>query len=148
MSYFPKPYHQSKSIIKFGLNLPNYETKFDLEIATGKSEFAKMFDIASLKSDIDDLNINKLKTFPFDFNKLINVAKNDVTKTTVYNELVRKINPIQNNNSSDLIKKTDYNRKIKDIEIKFLMAIFTLLLSNLIGYWEKSLLKFSKISNK
>ena len=148
MSYFPKPYHQNKSIIKFGLNLPNYETKFDLEIATGKSEFAKKFDIASLKSDIDDLNINKLKTFPFDFNKLINVAKNDVAKTTVYNELVRKINPIENNNSSDLIKKTDYNRKIKDIEIKFLMAIFTLLLSNLIDYWEKTLLKFSKISNK
>ena len=66
----------------------------------------------------------------------------------MYNELVRKINPIQNNNSSDLIKKTDYNRKIKDIEIKFLMVIFTLLLSNLIDYWEKTLLKFSKISNK
>ena len=58
------------------------------------------------------------------------------------------LNPIQNNNSSDLIKKTDYNRKIKDIEIKFLMAIFTLLLSNLIDYWEKTLVKFSKISNK
>ena len=51
--------------IEFELDLSNYATKSDLKNATGvdTSDFTKITDIASLKSDIDKLNINKLENF-------------------------------------------------------------------------------------
>ena len=43
------------------------------------SEFARKTDLASLKSVVDDLVIDKLKTVPLDLSKLlINVVQNDV----------------------------------------------------------------------
>ena len=35
-----------------------------------------------------------------------------------YNELVKKVNNINTTDSSDLVKKTDYNTKISEIENK------------------------------
>ena len=66
MSYFPETYIRSKNKIKVELDLPNYETKFDLKNATGvdTSGFAKKADLASLKSDIDILDIDKLEKVP------------------------------------------------------------------------------------
>ena len=45
------------------LDLSNYATKVDLKNATGvdTSKFAKKVDLANLKSDIDKLDIDKLK---------------------------------------------------------------------------------------
>ena len=47
------------------LDLSNYATKSDLKNATGIDtlSFAKKFDLASLKSSVDKLDINKLKMF-------------------------------------------------------------------------------------
>ena len=44
--------------------MANYATKSDLKNATGAniSKFIKEVDLASLKSEIDDLDIDKLKT--------------------------------------------------------------------------------------
>ena len=44
------------------------------------SKFAKRVDLASLKSDINQLIIDKLKTTPVDLSKLSNVLKNVVLK--------------------------------------------------------------------
>ena len=46
--------------------MPNYATKFDLKNAAGvhTSKFAKKADLASLKSDIDKLDIDKLVKVP------------------------------------------------------------------------------------
>ena len=46
----------------------NYATKSDLKNAKGTdtSDFAKKADLAFLKSDIDELDINKLKNVPSD----------------------------------------------------------------------------------
>ena len=41
-------------------------------------DFDKKPNLASLKLDIDRLNIDKLRTTPVDLSKLSNVAKNDV----------------------------------------------------------------------
>ena len=47
--------------MKVELDLSIYVTKSDLENATGvdTSDFLKKFDLASLKSDVDKLDINK-----------------------------------------------------------------------------------------
>ena len=44
--------------VKVKLDLSNYPTKTDLKNATGDdtSEFSKRTDLASLKSDVDDIN--------------------------------------------------------------------------------------------
>ena len=71
--------------------------------------------MASLKTEVDKLDIDKLTTVPVDLSKLGNVVKNDVIKKTVYDKLVAKVNNID---TSGLVKKTDYNIKITEIEDK------------------------------
>ena len=63
MSYFPEPHTHSKNKLDVELDLPNYATKSDFKNATGAdtSDFAKKVDLASLKSDIDKIGIDKLK---------------------------------------------------------------------------------------
>ena len=58
--------------MKVELDLSNYATKADLKNATGvdTSKFAKKVDLANLKSNIDKLDIDKLKIVP---NKLSNL---------------------------------------------------------------------------
>ena len=52
--------------MKVEIDLSNYATKVDLKNATGAdtSKFAKMLDLASLKSDVDKLGIDKLEKAP------------------------------------------------------------------------------------
>ena len=61
----------------------NYATKIDLKNAAGvdESKLAKKVDLANLKSDVDELNIDKLKNVPTNFSNLkIKVNKLDVDK--------------------------------------------------------------------
>ena len=60
--YFPKP-KSFEANVKVELDLSIYPTKADLKNAAGvdKSDFA---DLASLKSDVDKLDIDKLKNVP------------------------------------------------------------------------------------
>ena len=80
--YFPKP----KSLEvneKFELDLSNYATKADFKNATGvdTSSFAKKVDLASLKSNVGKLDINKLKNVPSNLSNLKSkVDKLDVDK--------------------------------------------------------------------
>ena len=52
-------------------------------------QFAKKADFATLKLDIDKLDIGKLKTAPVDLNKLSDIVKNEAVKKTEYDELVK-----------------------------------------------------------
>ena len=51
--------------------MSNYATKSDLKKATGAdtSKFARKTDVVSLKSDIEKLDVDKLKTVPLDLKK-------------------------------------------------------------------------------
>ena len=57
----------------------------DLKSATSidTSKFAEEGDLACLKLAVDELNIEKLKTFVVDINKPSNVVKIDIVKKTV-----------------------------------------------------------------
>ena len=59
--YLPKPYYLGTNV-KVELYLSNYATKTDLKNSAGVDEsfFAKKFDLANLKSDLEKLDIAKL----------------------------------------------------------------------------------------
>ena len=62
------------------------------------SSFALKSNLASLKTEVDKIDANKLKTVPFDLTKLSNVVKIDVTKKTKYSKLVNKVYNIDTTN--------------------------------------------------
>ena len=74
--------------------------------------------LSNLKSKLSKLDIGKLEITPVDLSKLSNVVKNDVVKMTENDELIEKINNITTTDTSNLVKKTDYNTKICEIENK------------------------------
>ena len=54
------------------------------------SSYALKTKLAALKTEVDNIDIDKLKTVPNDLAKLSNVVKNDVVKKTEYNVLKNK----------------------------------------------------------
>ena len=71
--------------------------------------------MASLKSDVDELDIDKLKTVTDDLSKLTNVVKSDVVKKTVYDGLVKKVNAIQTVDTSNfVIEIIEIEKRIPD----------------------------------
>ena len=99
-------------------HLSYYATKADLKNAADvdTSDFAKNADLTSLKSEMDNWDIDKFKTTPFDLNKLSDKIKNQVVKKTGFDKLVKKSNAIKTTDTSNLVEKADYNAKIGEIE--------------------------------
>ena len=86
MSYYP-PYRSSRNNVKVKFDLSDYATKDDVKKIThvDVSSFASKTNLASLKTEVDKLDTDKLKTTPIDLSKLSNVVENDVVKKTDYN---------------------------------------------------------------
>ena len=79
------------------------------------SKLAAKSDLANLKSEIDKIDVDKLKTVPVDLSKLSNAVNNDVVKKTVYDKLVAKVNNID---TSGFVLKTKYKADKLDLEKK------------------------------
>ena len=79
--YYP-PYRSSSNNIKVELDLANYATKTDLKNMThfDVSSFASKTNLATLKTEVDKIDTDKLQTVPDDLAKLSNVVKNEVVK--------------------------------------------------------------------
>ena len=118
--YFPKPYELFGGDINVKVDLSNYTTKTDIKnishVAT--SSFTLKSNLASLKTEVDKLDIDKLVPVPVDLSKLSDVVKNDVVKKTVYDKLVAKVNSID---TSRFVLKTKYDRDKAEIENKILI---------------------------
>ena len=86
--------------------MSNYATKSDLKNATeiDTSKLAAKSDLASLKAEVDKIDVDKLKTVFVDLSKLSNVVNNDVVKKTVYDQLVTKV---KNIDTSGFVIKTN-----------------------------------------
>ena len=126
--YFRKPYKPFGGDINVKTELNNYAAKVDLHNATEieTSKLAGRADLASLKAEVDKLDIDKLVPVPVDLSKLSGVAKNDVVKT-VYDKLVAKVNNIS---ISVFVLKTNYDieksdsvNKISDTDKIFLILV-------------------------
>ena len=138
--YFPKPYEPYGGDINVKVDLSNYATKSDIKNIShvDNSSFALKTNLASLKTEVDKLDIDKLVPVPVDLSKLSDVVKNDVVKKDVYDKLVAKVDNIDTSgfvlktkydtdkseleneipDTSGLVKKTDYDAKITEIEGK------------------------------
>ena len=136
--FFPKLYKPFARGINVKLGLSNYATKTDIKNIShvDTSGFALKTNLATLKTEVDKLNIDKLVPVPVDLSKLSDLVKNDVVKKTLYDKLVAKANKmdtsgfmlktkydtdkweLENKIPSDLVKKADYNSKITEIENK------------------------------
>ena len=66
------------------MDLSNYATKADIKDIShvDTSSFALKTNLATLKTEVDKLDIDKLKPIPNDLSKLSNIVKNDVVKKT------------------------------------------------------------------
>ena len=82
-TYYP-PYKSSSNNIKVELDLANYTTKTDLNNIThvDVSRFASKTNLAALKTEVDKIDVDKLKTTPTDLAKLTNANENDLVKKT------------------------------------------------------------------
>ena len=80
-TYYP-PYKSSSQNIKVELDLANYATKDDVKNIThvDVSSFASKTNLAALKTEIDKIDVDKLKTAPVDLAKLTNAVENDLVK--------------------------------------------------------------------
>ena len=103
--YFP-PYNSGENI-KVELDLSNYATKDGVKNIThvDVSGFASKTNLAALKTEVDKIHTDKLKTEPDDLAKLSNVVKNQVVKKTDYNTLKSKVDSID---ISTLVTKTNF----------------------------------------
>ena len=69
------------------------------------TNFTLKTSLANLKTEVDDLDTDKLKTVPVDLSKWSNVVKNEVARKDEYNKLVNKVNNID---TSGFLLKTKY----------------------------------------
>ena len=111
--YFP-PYNNSSENIKVELDLSNYATKKDMKDIThiDASGFASKINLAALKTEVDKIDTDKLKTVPDDLATLSNIVKNDVVKKTDYNALKSKVDGID---VSKYVGRTKYETDGKAI---------------------------------
>ena len=103
--------------------MSNYATKISLKNATGLIHhlLLKKVDLANLKSDVDNLDIDKLKNLPTNLNNLKNkVEKLDVDELISVLVDLSKLSDVVKN---DVVKKDEYNSKIKNIEDKILILL-------------------------
>ena len=93
MSQYYPPYKSSSNNIKVELDLTNYATKNDLKNIThvDVSSFASKTNLAALKTEVDKIDVHKLKTTPVDLAKLTNATENHLVKKTVYHTKVTSI---------------------------------------------------------
>ena len=116
-SWIDKKDHRSHGgDIKVELDLGNYATKTDIKNVThvDVSSFASKTNLASLETEVDKIDADKLKTVPADLAKLSNV-KNDVVKKTEYNSLKTKVDSI---GITNFVLKTKYEKDGSDFEDK------------------------------
>ena len=117
IEYIPEPKSLGRRV-KVELDLSYYATKADLKNTTGvdTSKLAKKFDLVDLKSNVNKLDIDKLKNVPSHLSNLKSkVDKLDVDKLAPVPVDLSKLGDVVKH---DVVKKDTYNAKIKNIEDK------------------------------
>ena len=104
------------------VNTLKFAKKVDLEnlkLNVDKLDIDKLKNVpsglSSLKSKVDKLDIGKLETTPVDLSKLSNVVKNEVVKKTEYNAKIKNIED-KISDITNLATKSTLNAKINDIK--------------------------------
>ena len=101
--YFPKPYGSFGGNVKVELDLSSYATEADSKNVTrvDTSKLAAKSDLAVLRAEFDNIDVDKLKTVPVD------LSKYDTDKLNLEKNIL---------DTSGLVKKTNHSAKISEIE--------------------------------
>ena len=86
-----------------------------MEVHVDTSTFALKTNLASSKTEVDKLDIEKLAPVPVDLSKLSDVVKNNVVKKAVYDQLLAKVNNID---TSHFVLKVKYQTDKTELEKK------------------------------
>ena len=116
--YFPKPYKPFGGDINVTVDLSNYATKDDIKNIThvDTSSFALKTNVANLKTEVDKLDVDKLRSLRNNLSILkTKVDKLDIDKLAPVPTDLSKLSDVVKN---EVVKKTEYNAKIKNIEDK------------------------------
>ena len=103
--YFPKPYEPFGGDINVKIDLSNYATKDDIKNIThvDTSSFVLKTNVANLKTEVDKLDINKLRSLPNNLSILkTKVDKLDVDKLAPVSADLSKLSNAVNN---EVVKK-------------------------------------------
>ena len=152
MSQYLPPYNNSSENIKVELGLSNYATKKEIKDISNVDTNSY-----ALKTEVDNIDTDKLKTLPNDLAKLSNVVKNDVVKKTAFNILKNKVDAIDNSgfvtrtkfttDSNALDDKIDkIEKKIPDISGLATKSSVTRLITEQEDYTDKVKKKIPDIS--
>ena len=133
ISYCP-PYKSSSNNIKVELDLSNYATKDDIKNIThiDVNSYATKTNLAALKTEVDKIDVDKLKTVPDELAKLSNVVKNEVVKKTDFSVdtyFTRTKFSTDTNALDDKIDKVE--KKIPDVSGLATKSSVTILIKNL-----------------
>ena len=116
--YFLQPYEPFGGDFNVKVDLCNYATKTDIKntLHIDTSSFVPKSNLASLKTEVDKLDIDKLKSLPNNLSNLKSkVDKLDIDKLAPVPVDLSKLSNIVKN---EVVKKTEYNSQIKNIEDK------------------------------
>ena len=114
MSQYIPPYNNSCENIKVELDLSHYATIKDIT-HVDTSSYALKTNLAALKTEVDNIDTDKLETVPNDLAKLSNVVKNDVVKKTEYNTLKNKVDAID---TSGFVTRTKFTTDTNALDDK------------------------------
>ena len=153
-TYYP-PHKSSSSNVKGELDLTNHATKTDLKniVHVDASSFASKTNLAALKTEVDKIDVDKLKATPIDLDRLSNLVKNDVVKKTDYNAKVTSIeaqiagltkNTVDNLADITKLKAIDTNSFV----LKNKLASDVTALENKIDTVDKKILDVSGLATK
>ena len=115
MTHYFTDNNPKNSNVKIALDLKKYATKEEVKNIThvDTSSFELKTNLASLKTEVDKLDIPKLKTVPVDLADLSKEVQEDFTKKTDFNSLNTKVDKIEtdNDNIEIIINKNDTSIK-------------------------------------
>ena len=116
--YFPKPYEAFGGQINVKVDLSNYATETDIKNISHVDtlSFTLKSNLASLKFEVAKLDINKLKSLPNNLSNLKKVVdKLDINKLA---PIIVDLDKVSNVIKNEVVKKTEYNAKIENIQDK------------------------------
>ena len=111
-------YKSRSGNVKVELDLKNYATKEELRNIThvDTSSFALKTNLASLKTEVDKLDIPKLTTLSNDVAKLSNKVANDLVEETDFNSLKTKVDKSKTDNDNLETKVTTTKTSINSLK--------------------------------